>query len=321
MSLPRFLCALFVSLSLLVSFARGIDAPGELLARGQVDDAISALNGAIASQPSSSQSYGLLCRAYYSLAQWDKAISACEKGISLDQNNAEFHLWLARSYGEKADAAGFLSAAGLAKKSRAEFEKAVGLDPFSAEAHTDLAEFYFEAPGIVGGGKDKARAQADQLAKLSPTHEHWVRGRLAEKDKDLVTAEKEYRAMIETSHGSAWAWVSLAQFYKHNNRIDPMEEAVEHILNAPIDRPESLVDGASMLYKTQRNLPLAAQLVRRYLASKGNEQAPIFKAHFLLGNILEKEGDRSGAASEYRTALTLAKNFTPAQEALKRVSG
>jgi tetratricopeptide (TPR) repeat protein len=321
MRLPRYVLAVFFYLSSLAPSAGALDASADLLAHGRVDEAISALNGTIAAQPRSSQSYGLLCRAYFSLGQWDRAISACEKAVSLDQNSAEFHLWLGRAYGEKADAAGFLSAAGLAKKSRSELEKAVGLDPFDIEAHTDLAEFYLEAPGIVGGGRDKARAQADLLMKLSPVHAHWVLGRLAEKDKDGSGAEKEYRAMIDVSHGSAWSWLSLGLYYRHNNRLDRMQEALQHVLDAPVDRPEALVDAASTLYKTQRDLPLAAQLLRRYLKDKGNEQAPIFKAHYLLGNILEKQGDKTSAASEYRTALALAKEFGPAQEALKRVSG
>jgi len=320
MRLSRYVLPVLFCASLYATWARALETPADLLARGRVDEAISALNGTIAAQPTSSQSYGLLCRAYFSLGEWDHAISACEKAISLDQNSAEFHLWLGRAYGEKADAAGFLSAAGLAKKSRAELEKAIGLDPFSVEAHTDLAEFYLEAPGIVGGGKDKAKAQADSLLKLSPVHAHWVLGRLAEKDKDGAKAEKEYRAMIDVSHGSAWSWLSLGLYYKHNNRLDPMQEALQHVLDAPVDRPEALVDAASTLYKTQRDLPLAAQLLRRYLKDKGNEQAPIFKAHYLLGNVLEKQGDKSNAASEYRAALALAKEFAPAQEALKRLT-
>jgi len=321
MRLPRRLLAVSSSIILCAAAAFALDSPAELLAHGRVDDAIRALNGEISAAHANAQSYGLLCRAYYSLGQWDRATSACEKAITLDQNNAAYHLWLGRTLGEKADAAGFFSAAGLAKKSRAELEKAVGLDPFNAEAHTDLAEFYFEAPGIVGGGKDKARAQADILIKLSPVHAHWVRGRLAEKDKDAATAEKEYKAMVEVSQGSAWSWLSLGLYYKHNNRLDPMEDAFKHLPSASIDRPESLVDAASTLYKTQRNLPLAAQLIRRYLQEKPNEQAPVFKAHYLLGNILEKQGDKSGAAAEYRSTLALAKDFGPAQEAYKRVSG
>ena len=64
----------------------------------------------------------------------------------------------------------FLKAAGLAKKVRTEFERAVEFAPNNWEARTDLAEFYLEAPGIVGGGKDKARAQADLLAAAESSH-------------------------------------------------------------------------------------------------------------------------------------------------------
>jgi TolA-binding protein len=92
-------------------------------------------------------------------------------------------------------------------------------------------------------------------------------------------------------------------------------------LDAPLDRSESLVDAASTLYKTNRNLPLAADLVRRYLKSTPSDQSPVFKAHFLLGNILAKQGDKAGAAAEYRATLALVKDFEPAKTALARVQG
>jgi len=62
-------------------------------------------------------------------------------------------------------------------------------------------------------------------------------------------------------------------------------------------------------------------LLRQYLASSSTvEEAPTFKAHYLLGTILEKQGDKRAAAQEYSAALTLAKNFSRAQEALNRVN-
>jgi cytochrome c-type biogenesis protein CcmH/NrfG len=57
--------ALLLALSFVGVRAKAVDAPADLLARGRVDDAITALNGSISAQPSSSQSYGLLCRAYF----------------------------------------------------------------------------------------------------------------------------------------------------------------------------------------------------------------------------------------------------------------
>lgn len=304
----------------LPAIAAAADSPSDLLAAGRVDDAITTLSGKLNSVPNDAASHNLLCRAYFAVANWDRAISACERAVSLEPNSSEYHLWLGRTYGEKADASNFLTAAGLAKKVHNEFERAVQLDPSNVAARTDLAEFYLEAPGIVGGGQDKARAQAAAVAKLNPAKAHWIQGRIAEKNKDLSTAEREYRAAIDASHGGANAWLNLALFYRKAGRLDEMQDALKRAAAAPMDQPEVLVDAASTLLHANRDLPFATELVRRYLSSTTVEQAPPFKAHYLLGTILEKQGDKEGAAREYQTALTLAKDFGRAREALNRVN-
>jgi tetratricopeptide (TPR) repeat protein len=227
---------------------------------------------------------------------------------------------LGRIYGEKADRAGFLNAMGLAKKVRSEFERAVEFSPSSWEARTDLAEFYLEAPGIVGGGKDKARAQAELLAPLNPSMAHWVRGRIAERNKDNAAAEQEYRAAITASKGGARAWLNLAGFYRHADRIDEMDQALHSMESSPLDHPGAFVDGAGMLLRTGRDYPLGVRLLRRYVDSSNTvEEAPAFKAHCLLGELLEKQGDRTGAAEQYRAALAMAHSFGRARAGLQRV--
>jgi cytochrome c-type biogenesis protein CcmH/NrfG len=311
---------LLVGLMSWTAVAQASDSPSDLLAAGRVDDVITSLNGQINSAPNDAASYNFLCRAYFAVSNWDRAISACDKAVKLAPENGEYHLWLGRTYGEKADASSFFTAAGLARKVRTEFERAVELDPKNAISRTDLAEFYLEAPGIVGGGQDKARAQAAALAKLDAGKAHWIQGRIAEKNKDTAAAEREYRAAIDESHGSASAWLNLALFYRNTKRFDDMQDALRHAATAPIDRADVLVDAASTLLRTNRNLPFAVQLVQRYLASHTVEQAPPFKAHYLLGNILEKQGDKQGAAKEYQLALAQAKDFGRAREALNRVN-
>jgi tetratricopeptide (TPR) repeat protein len=314
-------CARLAALLLVSSLVYGADAsPKELLASGHVDEVIQALQKQITRSPGDASAYNLLCRAYFMLDEWDRGISACERAVKLEPGgNSSYHMWLGRIYGEKADRASFLSAAGMAKKVRTEFERAVELDPANWEARTDLAEFYLEAPGIVGGGKDKARAQAQALTSLNPAMAHWVMGRIAEKNKDDATAEREYRAAIDASHGGAHAWLNLALFYRNTKRFDEMEEALRSLETRPIDRPEALMDGASVLLRTGRDYALGVRLLRRYLSSPPAEAAPVFKVHYLLGQLFEKQGDRQAAAEEYRAALALAHTFTRAQEALKRV--
>lgn len=306
---------------LFTSLLWAADSAPVLLASGRIDDAIAALRGEISTSPSDGAAYNLLCRAYYSLGEWDRGVSACEKAVSLDPNNSAYHLWLGRVYGEKADASNFLSAAGLAKRVRNEFERAVQLNPNSAEARKDLAEFYLEAPGIVGGGQDKARAQAATLAKLDPVKAHWVVGRIAEKKKDPTTAEREYRTAIDASNGNAEAWLGLSMFFRHVGRFNDMEDAIGHIAAARVNDPVVLMDAAQTLIGAARNFPLAIQLLQQYLSlSASAEEAPVFKAHYLLGTVLEKQGNKQAAAQEYRACLSLAKGFSRAQQALNRVS-
>ncbi len=315
-----FVCFLLVFSLAVLSRGWAADGSEGLLAAGKVDEAVESLQRQIQNFPSA-RAYNLLCRAHFEIGAWDAGIAACEKAVGIEPTNGVYHLWLARIYGEKADHAGFFSAAGLAKKVRIEFERAVELNPDNWEARTDLAEFYLEAPGIVGGGKDKARAQAEEIARLNRAMAHWVRARLAEKNKDLTGAEREYRAAVDASQGGARAWLNLAGFYRRAQRLDEMEEALRTLETRPLDHPAALVDGASLVLRTGRNYLLGVRLVRRYLASKTVEEAPVFKARCMLGELLERQGDRAGAAEQYRAALAIAHSFRPAQEGLRRVAG
>jgi tetratricopeptide (TPR) repeat protein len=303
------------------ALAAADDSAPALLAAGRADDAITTLHSKINSSPNDAEAYNLLCRAYFSMGDWDRGISACEKAVALEPNNSRYHLWLGRIYGEKADGSNFFSAASLAGKVRTEFETAVRLDSNNVEARSDLGEFYLEAPGIVGGGRDKAEAQAQALSALDPAKANYLKGRIAEKKKDLVTAEKEYRAAIEASHGSALTWFNLALFFRHQQRWNDMEDAIQHAVSAQLDRPEIIMESGEVLLRSGRNVQAAVQYLRRYLALNSKvEEAPAFKAHYLLGTALEKQGDKQGAAQEYRAALSLARNFSRAQEALDRLN-
>ena len=303
--------------SLTISVA---DSAKDMLAAGRIDEAITELNGRLSSAAADAESSNLLCRAYFALEDWNRAESSCRKAVALDPENSRFHLWLGRVYGEKADRTNFLAAAGLAGKVRGEFERAVQLSPNDVDARLALAEFYFEAPGIVGGGEDKAREQAQFIATLNPAREHWIYARIAEKNRDSVTAEREYHLYIDLSKGDAEAWLNLALFLRRQKRFDEMEQAIVKLSEAPLAEPDDLVEAAEMLYRAGRRYPFAAEMLHRYLGSGPVEAAPAFKARYLLGLLLEKQGDKEGAAQEYRASLSLARNFGMAQQALTRVA-
>ncbi len=316
----RIFQALFAAVSLLSGLPAAADSAKDMLAAGRIDEAIAALNGRLSSAPTDAESSNLLCRSYYALEDWDRAESACKRAVALDSNNSRFHLWLGRVYGQKAGRANFLSAASLAGKTRNEFQRAVQLDPNDTDARRDLAEYYFEAPGIVGGGQDKAREQARLIGQINAAKEHWVYGRIAERNQDWSTAEREYRQMVETGKGDAEGWLNLGFFYRNQKRYSDMEQAFVKMNQAPMSHREVLVEAANSLLRTDKALPFAIELLRRYFAEGPVEERPAFRAHYLLGQLLEKRGDKAGAAAEYRASLALARNFGLAKQALNRVA-
>ena len=286
------------------------------LQAGRADDAVAKLNEALKTDPNSAEANNLLCRVEFTLQQFDAASGHCEKAVSRDPQNSNYHLWLARTLGERASRASFMSAFSMAKKSREEFETAVKLDAHNAEALADLGEFYKEAPGVVGGGMDKAEGIAKQLDAFDTLRAHVLRGQMAEKEKDYGTAEREYKAAAgpHASHG----WISLAGFYRRRERWAEMESAVNTGAAAAAKEKHGsivLFNAATVLQRANRNLPLAAKLFESYLAAPDKtEEAPAFDVLVRLAKVRQQMGDSAGAQRERSAALALAHAYKPALE-------
>jgi tetratricopeptide (TPR) repeat protein len=318
-------------LTLLLAFLLAIPINGtaavppaaELLIAGRIDEAVGYLRSRVQSQPNDAEAYALLMRAHYALEHWDDAIAAGLKATVLAPDNSEYHMWLARSYGEKASRANWLSAISLARKCRAEFERSVELNGGNVQGRTDLAEYYIEAPSFLGGGKDKARAEAQALEQIGqPGNAHWIRAKIAESDKNYALSEQELRTGVQVSHGDPDLLVELASFFRRRGRLNEMEATVNEAAQSAIrlERPGALLDCAQILNDNRRNLYAAATLLRNYINGPvHSETAPVFRAHYLLGKIMENMGNKQAAANEYRATLALAADFQPAASALKRI--
>lgn len=316
---------LAVAISVYIIPVLGIAQPSEesalnLLINGQADAAARALKASLNANPSDAQQHNLLCRVQYAEERWDVAVSECERAANLDPKNATYQLWLGRAYGEKAEHSSWLTAIGLAKKTRIAFEKAVQLDPQNVEAHSDLSEYYIEAPGFLGGGTDKAAAQANMVEKIEPATAHWIRARIAEHQSKNNDAEAEYKRALALETNSPRRLFDLASFYRRVNRLNELETTIQKSVQLNTKNDSTLADSAALLLRVGRNLPLAATLLRRYIdQGEKSEDAPVFQAQHLLGQILEKTGDVQGAKLAYLAARSAASDFAPPNAALKRL--
>jgi len=292
----------------------------DLLKAGKADEALRVLNATLAQDPKDAVSYNLLCRVYYQLELWDNAMRMAEKSVALEPQNSFYHLWLGRAQGRKAESSNPFVAFGLARKVKSEFERAVALDTKNLAARADLSEYYLEAPGFLGGDKNKARQQAEYIAQYDPALAGYVYAHVEEK-QGSGRAEEKFRKAIADGENSSRYWMELAHFYRRNGKLKEMESAVTESLAAPRQGYIPNFDGASLLLRAGRNFPGAVQMLHQYLSQDDLfEDGPAFQAHYLLGVLLEKQGERKDAADEFKAALAMASQFRPARDALARVS-
>ncbi|HEY0307348.1 MAG TPA: hypothetical protein VGB94_04250 [Acidobacteriaceae bacterium] len=285
-------------------------SPSAALAQGRIDETIAMLSPA-----KDAAAQNLLCRAYYAEEHADEAIHACEAAVSAAPGNASYQLWLGRAYGLKAGRSSAFSAFGQAKKSRAAMEKAVQLDPHNADAISDLGDFCVEAPGIVGGGIDKANSLAQRLLAIDPARGHRLLGEIAEKQKNYPKALQEFTAAATGAHAAA-GFVDIGAYYKRRGDKAQVMAAVKNAVAADKARGYSVADAAGLLVETSQASKMAQQLYRSYLDGPSrSEDAPAFRVYTQLGRSLAADGDSAGAQKAYAAALAMAKNFVPAQKA------
>jgi tetratricopeptide (TPR) repeat protein len=298
--------------------SQAIAQADQVFQAGEADKALQQISSLPQNGAATAEAQNLACRIHFALQQWDKAVSECEQSTRLDNQNFAYHMWLGRALGLKAQHVIFTSAYGLGKRVLAEFETAARLNPQSGEALMDLGEFYKSAPGMVGGGLDKAEKVAAQLDDVEVSRAHQLRARIAESRSDYATAEREYKEAVATAAHPALRLTVLASFYRTRKRYTDMQAALRSAEGAA--RKDShatiaLYDGAGVLIDGKLDPGTAARMLEEYLASSTKtEEGPAFEAYVRLAKMKKQLGDSKAAQQQISAALALAHDYKPALE-------
>ncbi len=104
-------------------------------------------------------------RQAYAEKRFDAAASAFESAAAAAPTNDEYVYWVGKAHGRRAETAGWLTAIQIAPLARVAFERAIELNPNNWDAVSDLAQYYDDAPGFLGGDKTKAAALRSRLLR------------------------------------------------------------------------------------------------------------------------------------------------------------
>jgi tetratricopeptide (TPR) repeat protein len=243
-----------------------------------------------------------------------------ETAVRLEPANAEYHLWLGRAYGTRARQAGKLSQIGLAKKTKAEFEKASSLDPDNLDARSSLIDYYLGAPGMLGGSVEKARAQAAEIRRRDEYRGALADARIAEDQKNMAGADRAYQQAIRTRPDSLAARYALGNFYVRTERPDQAFAVFEEILAQKPDETGALYAIGRTGAVSGQRLDRAEAALKEFLAAPPSENTPgPAAAHWRLGMVYEKSGKKEQARQEYQQSLALDPKFEEAKKSLAKL--
>jgi tetratricopeptide (TPR) repeat protein len=310
----------------------------------------------LAANPRDAQAACLLSRIKLAFGDLDGALKSAQQAVALEDGNSNYHFQLAEVYGEMASRASMFAAASLARKFKGELDASLARDPKNLDALDALMQYSFQAPGMMGGDKGKARAIAEKLVQLNPVLGYLAQAELAREAKDFAKVEEWFLEAVQADPKNYEAQTALARFYTQAShrktewagehareavQLDPARAKGYSILamvlaleqhwseleavlsaserNVP-DDPAPFFEAANALLESGVELKRGESYLRKYLAQEPEGEEPdAAHAHRLLGLILEKQGRSAEAVSELEAAVQMNPRFKAAKEDLQRV--
>jgi tetratricopeptide (TPR) repeat protein len=236
----------------------------ELYQKTSYEEALDLLDGIPAK---SAPVHALMGKCHYMRGDFKKASESFEQAARLEPAIGDHYLWLGRAYGRRAETSSFFTAPALASKARQNFEKAVALNPRDTEAVADLFEYYLEAPGVMGGGMEKARALAEQTKDLDQAEYHYRLAQIADKKKEFRDAEEQLRRAAELAPRQAGRIVDLARYLAKQGQYQQSDAAFRQAEQVAPESPRVMFERAKAYIRAGRNLDAARDLLVRYLNS------------------------------------------------------
>jgi len=249
-------------------------------------EAQALLEKVVATEPANAEAQYFLGVSFLNRDDAEHALPFLEKAVALDATNSSYMRHLGDVYGMTAQKAGLFAKMGWAKKCKAAYDKAVELDPKDINARWSVMEFCRQAPGFVGGGMDGAYAQAAAIKQL-----------------DLARGRRAYASLYVVDKKYAEAFAVYDEILKDT----PDDYAVLYQLGKLADTTDQELD---------RGL---AALKKCLTISPPGDPRGYVPAHWRIGNILAKKGDKVAARAAYEAALSGDPAFTLATEALAKL--
>jgi len=295
-----------------------------LVNAGRFRQATEVVEAALGHSPNDASLHYWLGRCFYELHDYSKAASSLDRAVSLAPNDSEYHDWLGKALGRRAEEGSPMnpfSGLSLARKTHHEFETAVHLAPTNLEAQRDLIRYLINAPGIVGGGEDRAAEQIKALSAIDPIEGELAQAEYLSTRKKFQQASEEYQKVISQQPQHIGIYFEIAEYYRDRGEGELMDRAIEAGSKlAPFDPRLGYYRGVAWVLM-KKDLGGAEINLTTYLNTvpDSSQAPPHVSAYDWLGKAYEEDAKPDLAVEQYRHALLIDPHDKTAHDALKRL--
>ena len=294
-----------------------VDSARELFNEGRYAQARAELAPEAAKGSNDADVYYWMAKSDFEMRHFDDSIHEAERAITINPNNAEYRRLLGEACGHKADHSSWFAGVGLAKRARSELEHAAELNPRNVPVRRDLVNFYVRAPGLVGGGEQKALDEIQQIFALDPVEGYLAQMNYYDERKQWDQADQECKSVLAAKPKRAGPYYEVASYYEHRDNGAALRLAVTEGRQNAGDTPRFDYYYAVAAVLTG-DLDDAEEALKRYLSVPPHSDQPSpADAHVWLGRLYEKQGNHAGAVAQFQEALKDDPNNRAAREAFK----
>ena len=262
------------------------------------------------------EAWFLLGKLYYLSGEVDKAIDLLEKAKKGKPNNAPYFLWLGRAVGRKAEQATPFRAPFLARQVHNAFRTAVDLDPYDFDARDDLLSYYLDAPGFLGGGKEKAIALVEQIKDQHPCYYLVQLAQIREQEKSFDLEETLLQKAATLSPPCSAGFLALAEFYQNKKNIKSARETLQRTIQLFPELPAAHFEFGRFEIEMGGNLESGRREMEAFLKLYSSGSPYPFEAYYWLGKLSLKRNRPMEAIGEFEQALGLFDAHSPSQNGL-----
>jgi tetratricopeptide (TPR) repeat protein len=250
-----------------------------------------------------------------------QAVQDLRRAVELQPATTEYRLSLCEALGAYIDEQPFYRQLGLAREIHQQLESALAGDPHSIGVHDGLMKFYLAAPALIGGGRDKALHEAQQIAAINPALGHIAYGVIASHDQRYADAEREFRAAMQAAPADPAARYELGQAQLAQQHYDAALATYEEMLRQFPRETAAYYHLANAAWQSGQRLVAGIEALKIYLARGPVRDADpsLAQAYRLLGRLSESSLRRDDARSAYRTALQLDPGDVEVAQALRKL--